>query len=291
MIKKLALAVATIGCLAATQASAVPSFSLNGGYTGAIKIKFSNWESFDTIDPQTGLPVVGGHNYGILKISTVESDDGNNTLLWSSGQGGGELTGVFSGITLTAVTPSGGGFDLVSTGGALDLYLNPVGTFAGAGGANQGNGGYAAAGGGCLINQNCYNGISNAAGGALFLGLDWVSGIDPLDATTTIDGGLDGSTFPGTGDAGGFLDVTGGAYAFNFDTNGQSTAFGNRDLFAQNDFCVNGTVGCASPAQGDWQLVSEDPVRASFRVPEPGTLLLGGIGLLGLGFSKRRRAA
>jgi hypothetical protein len=281
MIKKLSVAIAAIGCLAASPASAL-SFDL-GGYSGAIKIKFSNWENFTT--PVGQAPAPGDENYGILKITTIESDDGNNTTLWTSGQGGAELTGVFRDIIVDNVT-LGATTNIQSSGGVLDVFLNPVGAFAAAGGANQGTGGYAPAG--CAIGDDCYNGITNVAGGLLFLSLEWASGIDPTDSDITIDGDLQGNTVPGTGDAAGFLNVTGGAYASTFDTNGQATAFGNRDMFTQNDFCVNGQLGCAQPAQGDWQLVSEDPVRA-FVVPEPGLLSLFGIGLVGC-YLRRRRA-
>lgn len=283
-MKKLAIALAAAGTLVAGQAFAVPAFTLVDGYTGAIKIKFSNWENFTTAPGAT--PAAGDVNYGIIKITSIESDDGNNTPLWSSGQNGAELTGVFGGVTLSSVTTIPGGLDLQATGGVLDIYINPVNSFASAGGANQGTGGYAPAG--CGVGGQCYNGISNIAGGGLFLSLAWASGINPLDSTVTVDGSLDGSTLPGTGDAGGFMDVVGGLYASKFDSNGQPTAFGNRDLFVQNDFCTNGQVGCGVPAQGNWQLLSEDPARASV-VPEPGSLALIGLSLFGLAAFGRRK--
>lgn len=285
-MKKLALALGIAGALCAAQASADPIFSL-GGYTGAIKIKFSNWENFT---PSTGnLPInPGSVNYGIVKITSIESDDGNNTPLWTSGKDGAELTGVFYDILVENVTAIPGAFNIQSSGGKLDVYLNPNGAFAAAGGANQGTSGYTDAG--CAVSGTCYDGISNVAGGVLFLATEWVSGVDPTDSTITVDGDLQGSTFPGTGDAAGYQDVVGGKYKTNFDTNGQATAFGGRDLFLQNDFCTNGAVGCANPQQGNWQLVSEDPTRAFF-VPEPGTLALLGLGLFGLGFGARRKPA
>ncbi|MBN8507422.1 MAG: PEP-CTERM sorting domain-containing protein [Burkholderiales bacterium] len=280
-MKKLAFAVALSAIFAAGQAAAVPTFSLAGGYTGAIKIKFTNWESFNS-----SFPSPGDVNYGILKITSIESDDGNNTQLWNDGKDGGEITGIFRDITV-ASTSGTGPVNIKSSGGLLDIYINPLGSFAAAGGASQGSSGYTDAG--CATNGSCYDGISNVAMGGLFLSLAWASGIDAGNGAITIDGDLDGGTFPGTGDAAGFLNVTGGLYASNFDSNGLPSAFGARDMFAQNDFCVNGAVGCAFPSQGDWQLVSEDPVRAFF-IPEPGSLALVGLSLFGIAAVGRRSA-
>lgn len=282
-MKKLASALAlTAGVLAASQASAL-SFSL-GGYVGPIDIKFQNFESF------SGPLAPGVQNFGILSITSIV-DPNTATTLWTQGSGGAELTGVFNGITVLSVAPSGGGFDVQSTGGLLNLYLNPVGSLAGAGGPAQGLTGYTDAG--CAPNTLCYDGITNAAGGSLFLSLAFASGIDSGNPAVTVDGTFDASTVPTTGDAASYLNVTGGAYANNFDTNGQATAFGPRDIFSQNDFCPNGATGCASvglTGPAPWQLISNDPVRALF-IPEPGTLALFGLGLLGFAGLRRKKVA
>ena len=81
MKKILALVLGLIFSLAASQAMA---FSLAGGYTGPIKVKFSNYE-------MPSLPFALGEGqangtedlWGILKVTTILSDDGNDTILWS----------------------------------------------------------------------------------------------------------------------------------------------------------------------------------------------------------------
>lgn len=274
----------------ATTANAMPNFELAGGYTGEIEIKFNNMESFTNLGPN-GEIQTGSINFGTLQITSVENPS-LGSQLWNTGVLGAELTGVFRDITVKTVSPVFAGVDILSTGGVLDIYINPLGSFAAEGGYTQGLGGYLS--GGCAaVGGACYNGISNIAGGGLFLSLEWVPGVSLLDPTITVAGTFTGATLPATGTAQGFLQVTGGAYAGNFDTNGFLA--GTADMFAQNDFCTPGQTGCVSlaagggaPADGGWQLRSNDPVRANF-IPEPGSLALIGLGLSALGFASNRR--
>jgi len=292
---KRTLLAAAVAVAASTGALAAPSFNLTNipvGWDGSYEIKFQNYESFTgdlgTFVDQATTPI---YNFGVLKVSSIV-DPGSGNTLWADGQGGAELTGVFSGINVKTVTLSGGNYSVDSTGGTLKIWINTAGALSAAGGFSQGLGGYAAAGGGCLANTNCYNGISNDAGGGSFLDLAWAAVGLVADPTITVHGQFTALTQPNSGHATGYLDVTGGAYASRFDTNGQ---LGGSDLFAQNDFCTPGQVGCVnlaaaggSPANGGWQLRSNDPVRGRY-VPEPGSLALVGLALLGVGVASTRR--
>lgn len=273
-IKKIALAIGLAASFSGTSAFAAPSFSLAGGYTGDIVIKFRN---FENVSPTL---TTGAENFGVLNITSITDTVGNN--LWTSGGANGYLGGIFADITvLSSIPDSGGGLNVQGTGGQLDIYLSST-----APNAAQGLAGYGAAG--CAPGDLCYNTISNTGDGILFLSLAFASGIDPTNPMVTVDANFDGTTFPTSGDASSYMNVIGGAYAANFDTNGLATAFGVRDMFTQNDFCDNGTPSCGSV--GDWDLQSDDPTRASFRsVPEPSTTALLGLGLLGLAVTARRK--
>jgi hypothetical protein len=280
--------------LAACVAQAAPSFSfanVPAGWDGAYSIKLTGFENFSN-----GLNV-GSQNYGVLKVTSIQTIGFGEVTIWADGQNGAEITGVFSEIEVSNFIAAGPGGFLYAIGGTTDLYINPMGSLVAAGGFTQGIGGYAAAGGGCTVNQNCYHGVSDVVGGGLLLSADYVPGADTFDdpLVNTVVGTLTAAN-PLRGSAQGYLAVTGGAAADIFDTNG--FIGGTADLNANNTFCTVGTSACATfaqaggtPASGGWQLKIDDPVVGSVKLPEPASLALVGLGLLGAGMARRRKSA
>jgi hypothetical protein len=275
----LALALGAAFC---SSAMAGPVISLPDG---PLYIKFDNREQIAIGDgANTGYE--NEINWGVLTVSTINvgTVTGTNVIETSGAafftnitSNNAQITGIFYGIE---GLPSGtGGNPFPATGGYLDLYWRDLDSLA----ATD----LATAGPDVRTAQDAATGFTD---GELLVRLMFASGIVSTDPTVFIAGSLvptPGTGFIGVATSYGNVDTSVvGAWTDTLNADWFTTDFGTRDVRFRNIYeelipwndLENGIIGARST----------DPATA-YAVPEPATLALLGMGLLGMGAVARRR--
>jgi hypothetical protein len=247
--------------------------------------------TFHWTDWEIRVTGVGQELKGVFRLDQLL--DANHNVVWSHGQGGQELTGRFTGLTVTrydGVTP---GSKILFSGGNLQVYLGTAGNF----------------------NPVGVPGVQNDATNPdwvppnLWVNLDFVTGRDSFNPGATLSSivtawGPDPESVPAIIGAGtGLLDVNladPGSAGLLFDTSTYPRLDGSglmADMSLDAKFYIRyapeilvppAPPGGFTNKKDEWHVWSKDPIGANV-IPEPGTIVLLGSGLLGLGLLGRKR--
>jgi len=247
---------------------------------------FYDSNGYSTLDGDMFNESLREDGWGIFRITEIRAMDSSSTILWSDGQGGVELMGIFYGmvdnVVIASGSPKASEIFIQSQNIRYAIYENDWGTFAsaetnGLTGAGQGSFG--------RTGFSEYNGITDGR-----LLLEGYSVRGQQDGFYGQDGvEMEHAQFLSWFTPNADLTSGSGGYQTRINlTGGDWYAYYKTDHM-DGDFQIQGTTADNSGADklvnpvGNWTVQDNDPMRGRYSVPEPMTmslLALGGLALL-----------
>lgn len=231
-----------------------------------------------------GAGTAGEDSWAIFDVSVIRNAT-DDTVVWTRGDNDEYLTGYFHNevdhYVKSATDPFSGApiYEIRGVGGEIEMFLDTKDDFNGFQGglgpfARNGFGTYGAG----LTYGYPGAAADDGSEGSLFLSTTLAKGVAFGDLTSTFIDFFNGSALTGSGKA--WLDVAGGTFASMFDTNGEFDPNGSA-----HDFFLSFT---ADPGSTGWTVINTGHALTT-AVPEPTSMFLFGMGMLGLVATRIRR--
>jgi hypothetical protein len=249
----------------ASVAHALPVFEINSYY----QFKFKNYEDWFDVD-KNGVISVGDQFQGILGVTEIYKSDNSYpntpsfssfTPVWSSASATDQLTGTFDFDVLNVVPLGGGPINLVLSEGVYNLYHNTAKTF-----------------------SAVYPG-TGATDGSL-----WAKLMDLQLAVGYVAPPFPSFVSSTTAYMQIVTDYTGVPFGWNV-LNYDASFPADTQFFVQSTIAKVSGLAYGDPEKTNWTFSSDDPFISSPATPEPASMLLLGMGLVGLAALRRKKVA